>query len=168
MNEENLKHLVAQGLQALKSAGEIGKGAAAEVANDATDPELKSLLAEGSKQAEEWAQKIQRALDETGEGEGSKDNPVIQAHTEVSRRIRGEAASPETRDLGIIASGQLVMHYYIASFGTLRTYAESLGMGETQRTMQGLLDEAKQTDENMTRVAEKLLGGTAANATAAV
>ena len=158
MNEDNLKELVTQGLLALKSAGEVGTHAAAETANDASDPSLKTLLSEGSKQAEEWQRKIERALDEAGAGGQSKDNPIIQAHYEVSKRIRAEAKSPETRDLGIVAAGQLVMHYYIAAYGTLHAYAGRLGMDETRDSMRTLLEEAKATDERMTRVAEAILG----------
>ena len=164
MNDNDLKELVTQGLLALKKAGEIGKGAAAEVANDATDPQLKSLLADGSNRAEQWAQKIGRALDEAGGGSQSSDNPIIEAHTEVSKRIRQQAKTPETRDLGIIASGQLVMHYYIAAFGTLGAYNQRLGNTEAANVMQGLLDESKHSDEQMTRLAEKIMGGTTANA----
>ena len=157
MNDNDLKELVTQGLLALKKAGEIGKGAAADVANDATDPQLKSLLSDGSNRAEQWATKIQSVLDEAGAGSQSSDNPIVEAHVEVSKRIRAQAKTPEARDLGIIASGQLVMHYYIAGFGTLRTYAERLNMNQAQTTLQGLLDEAKQADQAMTDLAGKLL-----------
>lgn len=34
------------------------------------------------------------------------------------------------RDAGIIAAGQKVEHYEIASYGTLRQFAETLGLDE--------------------------------------
>ena len=159
MNEDNLKELVKQGLLALKTAGEIGKGAAADVAKDATNPELKKLLSDGSAQADRGASQIQSLLAGMGAGDERNDNPIIQAHTDVSKRIREQAKSPETRDLGIIASGQLVMHYYIASYGTLAQYAERLGMNDAKTTLGKLLDDSKATDERMTDVAKLILGG---------
>ena len=159
MNEENLKHLVKQGLLALKTAGEIGKGAAADVAKDATNPELKKLLSDGSAHADEEAKAIQSLLEGMGAGDQKSDNPIVRAHTEVSKRIRAEAESPETRDLGIIASGQLVMHYYIAAFGTLAQYAERLGMTDAKNTLGGLLDDSKAADERMTQVAKLIMSG---------
>ena len=54
---------------------------------------------------------------EAGEAQ-TQDNPILQAHYEVSKRIRGEASDAQTRDLGIVAAGQLALHYWIAAFGT--------------------------------------------------
>ena len=159
MNEENLKHLVKQGLLALKTAGQIGKGAAADVAQDATNPELKKLLSDGSDHAKRTADAIQGLLVGMGAGDEKSDNPIVEAHVEVAKRIRAQADSPETRDLGIIASGQLVMHYYIASYGTLAQYAERLGMMDAKNTLGGFLDDSKEADERMTSVAKAIMGG---------
>lgn len=160
MNDQNLKELVINGLTALNAAFDLGKQATDEIQNDASDSQLKQHLQTGSQKSQEWQQKVETALNEAGASGQKQDNPVIQAHYEVSKRIRAQAKSPETRDLGIIADGQLVMHYFIASFGTLRAYAQRLGMDETARNMQTLLDESKQADDDMTQMAQRIMGGT--------
>lgn len=157
MNENDLKELVKNGLQAQKAATQLGDDAAAEVAADATDPELKSLLSQGSESAKTWERRLTEALQKMGVDDSPRENEIIQAHYSVSKKIRAEAKSPEARDLGIIASGQLVMHYYIAGFGTLASYADRLGENETKSLVGSLLDEAKQADEAMTALAKKLL-----------
>lgn len=156
MVDQNLKALAAQGLQAMKAGSEIAAAATAEIERDATDADLKSALRSGSKTSEQWAQRIERALAEAG---GSEDvgNPVIQANTETSRRIRQTAPDDLTRDLGIIASGQFALHYWIASFGTMRTYASALEMTQTEKDMETSLDEAKAFDKAHTALAKKLL-----------
>jgi ferritin-like metal-binding protein YciE len=160
MANEALRQLVAQGLQALRAGSEVAKKATSEIENDAKNPELKAGLQAGNKTSEIWAQRIERASSEVGGGP-NRGNPVLEAHYKVSREIRQAANDDLSRDLGIIASSQLALHYWIASFGTLRTYAGSLGMKQAEQDLQESLREAKQHDEQMTALAEKLLAQSA-------
>ena len=157
MNGDALKDLVKQGLQAQKSATQLGDDAAAEISTDATNPDLKAFLQQGSEAAKKWETQITASLKIMGVEDSPIDNPISKAQYEVSKRIRAEADTPESRDLGIIASGQLVMHYYIAGFGTLAAYAEKLGDTQVSSIVGNLLSEAKQADQAMTALAQKIL-----------
>jgi ferritin-like metal-binding protein YciE len=157
MADDNLKQLVAQGLAAMHAGSGVAAKATDEISNDARHPALKEALQQGSDQSKQWAERIDRARQQAGEG-GPNDNPVLEAHFEVSRRIRGQAPDDTTRDLGIIAAGQLALHYWIAAFGTMANYANKLGMDEVGRDMKQCVDEAKQADEKHTQIAEQLLG----------
>ena len=156
MADEQLKQLVVQGLAALKSGSQVAAGATDEIENDASDEGLKAALRQGNDVSKQWSERIDRALQEAGEAQ-SQDNPILQAHYEVSKRIRGEAQDAQSRDLGIIAAGQLALHYWIAAFGTLRTYAAKLGMTQTEQDFQKCVDEAKQADEQHTELAAKIM-----------
>ncbi len=156
MADQNLKILVAQGLQALRAGGEVAKKATSEIQNDASHPELKSALQEGNRTAEQWAQRIERALKEAGNAE-DVGNPVLEAHYEVSQIIRRKAPDAESRDLGIIAAGQLALHYWIAVFGTLATYASHLDLTQTAQDLHTSLEEAKEADQQHTALARNIL-----------
>lgn len=156
MTDQHLKALAAQGLQAMKAGSKISVAATAETERDATDPDLKAALQSGAKTSEQWAQRIERALAEAGGAEDVK-NLVIQAHLETSREIRQNAPDDRIRDLGIIDAGQLALHYWIASFGTMHTYASALGMSQTETDMEMCLDDAKAFDKAQTALAKKLL-----------
>lgn len=156
MPSENLKQLIAQGLQAAKAGGKIAEQATSEIQKDASDPKLKEALQTGNERSQEWMRRIESAISEAGSAE-DVGNPVLEAHYEVSQKIRSKAPDPTTCDLGIIAAGQLALHYWIASFGTLRTYASALQIEETADAMQKSLDEAKEADLQHTRLAEGLL-----------
>lgn len=158
MADEQLKHLVSQGLEAMHAGGEVAKQATQETQDDATHPELKQALEQGTQTAAKWQQRIEQALQQVGGGgDGPGDNPVMNAHYEVSKRIRAEASDPTTRDLGIVAAGQLALHYWIAAFGTMANYTNKLGLSEAARAMKMCDEEAKQADEAHTQLAEKLL-----------
>ena len=156
MADQNIRMLVAQGLQALQAGSGVAKKATAEIETDAKHPELKAALQTGNQVSEAWAQRIGRAIDEVGGGE-NHGNPILDAHFEVSRRIRQDASDDQSRDLGIVAAGQLALHYWIAGFGTLGNYAKHLGLSQTQQDMHACLEEAKQADQQHTALAEKLL-----------
>ena len=160
MADQHLKGLVAQGLQAMKAGSDVAKMATGEIHQDATHPELKAALEAGNKTSEQWAQRIQSAIQEAGRAE-QVPNEIMQAHYDVSKKIRQRAENHLTRDLGIVAAGQLALHYWIASFGTMANYANKLGMTQVAQDMKMSLDEAKHADEMHTALAEKLLQASA-------
>ncbi len=153
---DNLKALVSQGLAAMKAGSDVAARATDEITRDATHPDLKAALDEGNRTSKEWAARIDRALQQAGGDQ--QDNPILDAHHEVSRRIRQQAPDDQSRDLGIIASGQLALHYWIAAFGTMANYTRVLGLDDVAQDMKSSADEAKQADEQHTRLAEQLLG----------
>lgn len=160
MADQDVKALMAQGLQAFMAGGKVAQAAISEIHDDASDPELLADLQASNKQSEQWAQRVQWAIDEVGFKEapsGQTENLIVEAHFETSRRLRREAPDDLSRDLGIIALHQVALHYWIAAFGTLRTYAQSVGFGQTVRDMQACLDEAKESDRQSTELAGKLL-----------
>lgn len=157
MANEPLKELIKQGLTALKAGSKVAAGATDEILNDARNPQLKQALEQGNQTSKQWTERIDRALQEAGGGEEGQ-NPILEAHYEVSKRIRQQAPDDTTRDLGIIAAGQLALHYWIAAFGTLRTYAAQVGLSQTEQDMQTSLDEAKEADEQHTVIAKQLMG----------
>ena len=158
MADDSLKKIVAQGLSAMKAGSGVAAKVTDEISNDVSAPDLKAALEEGNRTSKEWAQRIDRAMQQAGNGQQG-DNPIMEAHYEVSRRIRQQASDSSGRDLGIIASGQLALHYWIAAFGTMASYLNKLGLQDAGREMKQSADEAKQADENHTKLAEQLLGG---------
>ncbi len=157
MTDDDLKTLVAQGLTAMKAGSRIAQDATQEIQGSASSPDLKQALEQGTQVSKQWSERIDRALQEAGGPVGEQSNPILQAHFEVSRRIREEATSDGSRDLGIVAAGQLALHYWIAGFGTIRNYAEKLGMTRTESDFRQCVEEAKQADDQHTALAEKML-----------
>ena len=158
MNDDALKTLIAQGLTAMKAGSAVAAAATAEIRNDARNPELKAALDTGNTVSQHWAQRIDQSLQETGGPAGDAKNPVLEGLYEVSRMIRSQAPDDASRDLGIVANGQLALHYWIAAFGTIRSYAARVGLNGTAQAMQTSLDEAKQGDQAHNDIAERILG----------
>ena len=158
MNNDALKTLVGQGLSAMKAGGEVAARATGEVRQDASSPELQQALDRGNEQSKQWQSRIDQALQQAGGGD-QNDNQVLEAHYHVSKLIRGQAPDPVSRDLGIIAAGQLALHYWIASFGTMKAYLAQLGMTEGSQAMDQCSNEAGEADKQHTELAQKIMAG---------
>jgi ferritin-like metal-binding protein YciE len=59
-------------------------------------------------------------------------------------------------DAALIASAQKVEHYEIATYGTLATFAEVLGMEDAKDLLGQTLDEEKEADEKLTQIAGQI------------
>ena len=155
--KEDLTSMLRDAIMALQAANASGRDATSRIEQEANDPELKELLQQGSRYSESWRERLARVAEQVGgsavAGEG---NPVIDAIQQVGGKIIKTTHEPMARDLGIIASGQLALHYYIAAFGTTAAYANLLGEQDVAATIHECLQEAKQGDERYTELAAKL------------
>ncbi len=156
MTTEQLTALLTFSLAAMKTGSTIAAAAAADIRHDAHDSQLQVVLDQGTETARQWAARIDRALAELG-GEAAPVNHAVQAHYEVDKRLRGFAKDEAARDLSIIASGQRALHYWMAIFETVRTYAVRAGLPQIAQEIQASRDEAKLADEQHARVAEQIL-----------
>lgn len=60
-------------------------------------------------------------------------------------------------DAGIIAAAQKVEHYEIATYGTLRNWADLLGEDEASDLLQQTLDEEGEANKLLTNIAEEVV-----------
>ena len=73
----------------------------------------------------------------------------------MSRKRVGVLISGRGSNLAaLIAAAQKVEHYEIATYGSLRTFANRLGMGDVAQVLQQTLDEEGRTDKLLTQLAE--------------
>jgi len=56
-------------------------------------------------------------------------------------------------DAGIITAAQKIEHYEIATYGTLREFAETLGLKKAEKLLLETLDEEKSADQRLTDIA---------------
>jgi len=68
---------------------------------------------------------------------------------EIMKEYKGSPAL----DAGLLAAAQAVEHYEISRYGTLRTWAEELGLGDAASLLQETLDEEEATDQALTKIA---------------
>ena len=73
---------------------------------------------------------------------------------------------PTAKDAALIAAAQRVEHYEIAACGTARTLAGELDLDEAKRLLDETLDEERNADELLTKLATGGMLGSGINAEA--
>jgi ferritin-like metal-binding protein YciE len=72
---------------------------------------------------------------------------------EVMKEYRGSPAL----DPAILAAAQAVEHYEISRYGTLKTWANELGLKDAVSLLDATLQEEKKTDATLTKIAETVV-----------
>jgi ferritin-like metal-binding protein YciE len=80
-------------------------------------------------------------------------NGITDEGAEIMKDFKGMPAL----DAGLLAAAQAVEHYEISRYGTLRTWAEELGMPDAARLLQATLDEEEATDQTLSKLATSVI-----------
>jgi ferritin-like metal-binding protein YciE len=70
--------------------------------------------------------------------------------------VMGEDFEDGVMDAALIGAAQRVEHYEIAAYGTACAFAEVLGESEQASLLNETLEEEKETDEKLTKLAEQI------------
>jgi len=76
---------------------------------------------------------------------------------EEGSEILKEEGEDTVLDAGTIVAAQKVEHYEIASYGSVRTFANLLGKDEEAKLLQSTLDEEAETNQILTQLAESIV-----------
>ncbi len=76
-------------------------------------------------------------------------NGILDEGKEIMTEFKGSPAL----DAGLLAAAQAVEHYEISRYGTLKTWADQLGLTEAVDLLDETLEEEKKTDEALTELA---------------
>jgi hypothetical protein len=82
---------------------------------------------------------------------------------EEGKEIIVEKGDGSVLDAALIGAAQKVEHYEIASYGTVRTLAQTLGNNEVAELLEETLDEEKEADQRLTQIAESSINSEAAS-----
>jgi ferritin-like metal-binding protein YciE len=150
----DLNDLLIDQLKDLYNAeGQLTK-ALPKMAKAAKNPELKQAFQKHLEQTQEHVNRLERVFEVLGETARGKTCQAMKGLIEEGKEIIEEDADPDVRDAGLIAAAQRVEHYEIAGYGTVRTYAQTLGHEEAASLLQQTLDEEGETDKLLTKIAE--------------
>lgn len=157
MEMDTLRDLFVHELKDMASAERQILRALPKMIRNASEPALADALEAHRGETESQVDRLEQILRKLGES------------TRTNRKCKGmegileEGSSlledkkkidPEVLDAGIIAGAQKVEHYEIAVYGTLATYAKTLGNAEALRLLLTSLDEEKAADEKLTAIAK--------------
>ena len=78
---------------------------------------------------------------------------ILEEGQEIIKEYKGSPAL----DAGLLAAAQAVEHYEISRYGTLRTWAQEMGLDDAAKLLQETLDQEEATDQSLTELAEAVV-----------
>jgi len=128
----------------------------------ATSPQLRSALEQHLQETRTQVTRLERVFSAVGASPDTKTNDIFDEMASAVKDSKSNIEDPALRDAALIANGNLVEHYEIATYGTLASYARTLGLQDAANLLQQTLNEEKQADARLTQIAEQVLNSQAA------
>lgn len=152
VSHEKLHELFRNGLKDIYWAEKALTKALPKMIKNATSEELVEALTNHLQETEGQVTRLEETFYSINEKPVAKKCEAMAGLIKEAGEIIDECDKGGMRDAGIIAAGQKVEHYEIATYGTLRAFAEIMGHDEAVNLLQQSLDEEKAADEKLTEV----------------
>ncbi|CAN7580585.1 ferritin-like domain-containing protein [Devosia sp. LjRoot3] len=161
-NEKTLDDLFLDTLKDIYYAEKQIVKALPKMAKAAQSAELKAGFEQHLVETEGHVERLEQVFELIGKPARGKTCDAILGIIEEGKSIMDDFKGTVALDAGLVAAAQAVEHYEIARYGTLKTWAEQLGLSEAVTLFDATLQEEVATDQKLSDVAE-----TAVNAKAA-
>lgn len=133
-----------------------------KMAKKASSEELIDAIKQHQQETEEHVSRCEQIFKLLGKEPRGKKCEAMEGLIKEAESIMQDTEEGVMRDAGIISAAQKVEHYEIASYGTLRTFAETLGLKEATGILETTLSEEKNADELLTELAVSTINEEAA------
>src|ERR1700688_3582838 len=151
---DTLKDIYFAEKQILKALPKMAKAAQAK--------ELRAAFEKHHGETEGQVERLEQIFELIDKPARGKTCEAIQGILDEGKEIMEEYKGTEALDAGMVAAAQAVEHYEISRYGTLKQWAQQVGMKDAGRLLDETLQEEKKTDETLTSLAEAALNLAAA------
>ncbi len=124
------------------------------MAENASSDELKQAFEMHWEETKMQVERVEAAFEETGKAARAKTCEAMKGLITEADDVLEEEADPAVKDAMLIACAQKVEHYEIATYGTLWTWAETLGYQNALRLLKENIAEEEATDKKLSEIAE--------------
>jgi ferritin-like metal-binding protein YciE len=125
-----------------------------KMAKAAHSGDLRAAFQKHQRETEGQVERLEKVFQLIEEPAKGKKCAAIEGILEEGQEIMEEYKGNPALDAGLLAAAQAVEHYEISRYGTLKTWAEKLGLQQAAKLLDQTLTEEKNTDEALTELAE--------------
>ncbi|MBD7940138.1 YciE/YciF ferroxidase family protein [Brevundimonas guildfordensis] len=125
-----------------------------KMARAAQSPDLKAAFEKHREQTEGQIERLQKVFEIIDKPARGKTCDAIEGILAEGDEIAEEYKDTPALDAGLLAAAQAVEHYEITRYGTLKRWAEVLGLKDAVKLLDETLKEESQTDEDLTAIAD--------------
>ncbi len=152
--EKTLDDLFVETLKDIYFAEKAIVKALPKMAKAAESDDLREAFENHLKETEGQVERLEQVFEEIDKPARTKTCDAIKGMIEEAKDVMTEFKGTDALDAGILAAAQAVEHYEISRYGTLKTWAEELGLERVVDLLDETLQEEKNADQLLTRIAE--------------
>src|SRR5689334_1484807 len=154
---ESLADLMQDELKDIYDAEKQLTKALPKLAKKASNDELRDAIEQHLQETEGHVDRLEQIFEQLGMPARGKRCEGMKHLIDEGNTMIADAEEVGTRDAVLIAAAQKAEHYEIASYGTLRTWANVLGRTEIAALLEESLEEEKEADRKLTAIAESFV-----------
>ena len=152
--QKELNDLFLETLKDIFSAEKQLLRALPKMARAAESDELRQAFETHKEETQGQVERLEQVFEIVGKRAAGKTCEAMQGLVAEGQEIMEEFKGSDALDAGLIASAQTIEHYEISRYGTLKAWAEQLGMRDAVKLLEQTLNEEKKTDQLLTKLAE--------------
>lgn len=155
MKLETLNDLYVEELKDLYSAEDQIVSALPKIIDKVQSPGLRQALEKHLEETRGHVTRLEQVFEISGQAAKKQKCKGMAGLLDEGDDLIGKDAPAAVRDAAIIAACQRVEHYEMAAYGTVRTYAEQLGLNRASKLLQETLNEESAADQKLTSLAKQ-------------
>ena len=132
------------------------------MAKAASSDQLRAAFEKHHAETEEQIDRLEQIFEALGKAARGKKCDAIEGILDEGKEIMEEYADTPALDPGLLAAAQAVEYYEISRYGTLKTWAATLGHKDAIKLIDLTLAEEKKTDDALSKLATSALNAQAA------
>ena len=125
-----------------------------KMAKAAQSSDLRAAFEKHQRETEGQVERLEQVFALIEEPAKGKTCDAINGIIDESKEIMTEFKGSPALDAGLLASAQAVEHYEIARYGTLKTWADELGLDQAVKLLDETLQQEKKTDAALSELAK--------------
>jgi ferritin-like metal-binding protein YciE len=150
-----LQHLFVHALKDIYFAENAIYKALPKMIDGSEHPELKTALTTHRKETEGQIKRLEQIFDLLGLKAESTPCEAIKGILKEGEEVLEKFGDTDAGDASVIFGCQAVEHYEINRYGTMREWANELGMADISKLLSQTLAEERNADEKLTDIAEE-------------
>ncbi len=127
-----------------------------KMVKQASSDELRKAFENHLAETQEHVQRVEEAFEETGKTARAKTCEAMQGLIKEADELLKEKGEPTVKDALMIAAAQKVEHYEIATYGTLCTWAETLGYTNALSLLKQNMADEETADKKLSELAKTI------------
>ena len=155
MAVDTVEKLLVEELKDIYSAEKQITRALPKMAKNATSDQLRQAFETHLEETKGQIKRLERVFEILGKTASAKTCKAMQGLIEEGSEQMQELEG-EILDAALIAAAQKVEHYEMASYGSVRTWAQLLGKKDVADLLQQTLTEEGETDHKLTELSGKI------------